>query len=173
MGDCPEGFHTWPLERRNQYFAQAARDYDARKATQAAAPAYVPAYTKGLKVLDGQQLLSAKFPPRSLMLAPWLPEKGLAMIYSPRGVGKTWIALSIAHAIASGGELLCWRASAVRAASSTSMAKCRRRPCKSGTPPLSPLPCKDAPRQNFRLVAADVQPDGLPDLGRRGRAAVL
>ena len=41
------------------------------------APAYVPAYTKGLKVLDAAELLSAEFPPRSLMLEPWLPEKGL------------------------------------------------------------------------------------------------
>ena len=55
--------------------------------------AYVPAYTKGLKVLDGEELLTAEFPPRSLMLAPWLPDKGLAMIFAPRGVGKTWIAL--------------------------------------------------------------------------------
>ena len=44
------------------------------------------------------------------MLAPWLPEKGLAMIFAPRGVGKTWVALSIAHAIASGGDFLRWRA---------------------------------------------------------------
>ena len=162
-GIYPEGFHTWPLERRNEFFAQAARDYAARKAATAAAPAYVPAYTKGLTVLDGAQLLSAEFPPRSLMLAPWLPEKGLAMIYSPRGVGKTWVALSIAHAIASGGEFLCWRAPGPR-----------RVLYIDGEMPAAMLQeryatvvaasMRDAPRENFRLVAADVQPDGLPDL---------
>ena len=31
-------------------------------------------------------------------------------------------------------------------------------------PPLSPLPCATRRAENFRLVAADVQPDGLPDL---------
>ena len=52
-----------------------------------------PAYMKELKVLDGSELLSAQFPPRRSMLSPWLPEKGLTMLYAPRGVGKTWIAL--------------------------------------------------------------------------------
>ena len=85
---------------------------------------FVPAY-KGLKVLDGAQLLTANFPPRDLMLAPWLPDKGLAMIFAPRGVGKTWIALSIAHAIASGGESYAGERQA-RDAFSTSMAKCQR-----------------------------------------------
>jgi hypothetical protein len=164
--DYPEGFTDWPLERRNAYFVEAARRYAARKATAAAATtptAYVPAYTKGLTVLDGEQLLSAEFPSRSLMLAPWLPEKGLAMIYSPHGVGKTWIALSIAHTIASGGEFLCWRAP-----------RPRRVLYIDGEMPAATLQERyaavvaasmcDAPRQNFRLVAADCQPDGLPDL---------
>ncbi len=125
--------------------------------------AYVPAYTKGLKVLDGEELLSAEFPPRSLMLAPWLPDKGLAMIFGTRGVGKTWIALSIAHAIASGREFLCWRAP-----------RPRRVVYIDGEMPAATLQERyttvvrasmtDAPRENFRLVAADLQADGLPDL---------
>jgi AAA domain len=82
--------------------------------SQGAQSVFVPAYKKGLKVLDGEQLLSANFPPRSLMLAPWLLDKGLAMIFAPRGVGKTWIALSIAHAIASGTEFLRWKNAAGR-----------------------------------------------------------
>jgi len=128
-----------------------------------AAPAYVPAYARGLKVLDGEELLSAKFPPRSLMLAPWLPDKGLAMIFAPRGVGKTWIALSIAHAIASGGEFLGWRGP-----------RARRVLFIDGEMPAATLQdrygsvvaasMRDAPRENFRLLAADVQLDGLPDL---------
>ena len=72
----PEGFHQWPLEKRNAHFAQAARDYDARKAAPAPEPAYVPAYTKGLKVLDGEQLLGAEFPPRSLILVALVARQG-------------------------------------------------------------------------------------------------
>ena len=116
MTGYPEGFHDWPLERRNTYFAaETARiRSEAAKAKQERSerlPAtFVPAYTKGLKVLNGEELLTAKFPPRTLMLAPWLPDQGLAMIFAPRGVGKTWIALSITHAIAAGAEFLRWRA---------------------------------------------------------------
>src|SRR5271169_7101981 len=46
---------------------------------EAESPTYIPAYKRGLKALNGAELLKAEFPPRSLMLAPWLPEKGLAM----------------------------------------------------------------------------------------------
>jgi hypothetical protein len=126
-------------------------------------PTFVPAYKKGLKILDGEELLSADFPPRPLMLAPWLPDKGLAMIFAPRGVGKTWIALSIAHAIASGGEFLRWRAPASR-----------RVLYIDGEMPTVALQERyaavvaasiiNAPAKNFRLVAADFQTDGLPDL---------
>ncbi len=58
--------------------------------------------------------LAMTFPPRNLLLAPWLPEKGLAMIAAPRGLGKTYLALNIAFAVASGGSFLCWQATAAR-----------------------------------------------------------
>ncbi|HZZ23637.1 MAG TPA: AAA family ATPase [Roseiarcus sp.] len=131
--------------------------------SQGAQSVFVPAYKRGLKVLSAAQLLTANFPPRSLMLAPWLPDKGLAMIFAPRGVGKTWIALSIAHAIASGTEFLRWRAPGSR-----------RVLYIDGEMPAVTLQeryaavvlasASDAPAENFRLVAADFQPDGLPDL---------
>jgi RecA-family ATPase len=134
-----------------------------RPSWNAESPAIVPAYKKGLIALNGAELLTTKFPPRTLMLAPWLPDKGLAMIFAPRGVGKTWIALSIAHAVAAGGEFLRWRAS-----------RPRRVLYIDGEMPGVALQERytavvvasmiDAPAENFRLVAADIQPDGLPDL---------
>ena len=42
------------------------------------------------------------------MLAPILPERSLSMLYSPRGVGKSWLGLSIGLAVASGNPLLRW-----------------------------------------------------------------
>jgi putative DNA primase/helicase len=118
---------------------------------------------KGLKVLDGEELLKTEFPPRSHMLAPWLPDKGSAMIYGTRGIGKTWIALGVAHVISSGGEFLCWRAP-----------RPRRVLYIDGEMPAATLQeryaavvaasRRDVPRENFRLLAADVQQDGLPDL---------
>jgi hypothetical protein len=129
----PEGFHEWLPEKRNAWFAEAAKNY-AERTSPPSPPAYVPAYTKGLKILDGEELLRAEFPPRSLMLSPWLPDKGLAMIYGTRGVGKTWIALSIAYAIACGGEFLSGGRRAP-VASFISTARCLRRRYRSVTPP--------------------------------------
>jgi len=45
-------------------------------------------------------------PPRGLLVAPWLAEGSLTLIHGPRGVGKTRLALAIAHAVASGTPLL-------------------------------------------------------------------
>ena len=122
-----------------------------------------PAYAQSLKVLDGGELLTTQFPPRSLMLTPWLPEKGLAMIFAPRGVGKTWIALGIAHAVASGGDFLGWRAARPRSVlyidgempAQMLQERYRDTVVASG---------QDGPAENFRLLASDFQPDGLPDL---------
>jgi putative DNA primase/helicase len=44
------------------------------------------------------------------LLDPILPERSLAMLYAPRGLGKSWLALSIGLAIASGTPLLRWSA---------------------------------------------------------------
>jgi hypothetical protein len=95
-------------------------------------PRFVPAYRRGIKVLDGEELLTTQFPPRTTIMSPWLPDKGLAMLYAERGVGKTWIALGAAHAVASGGEFLCWRAERP-AGFCTSTAKCPPTLFKSAT----------------------------------------
>ncbi len=54
-------------------------------------------------------LLEFEYPPRELLLDPWLPARSLSMIHGPRGVGKTYLTLSIALAVASGGEFLGWK----------------------------------------------------------------
>lgn len=63
-----------------------------------------------LRTVDAATLLGTVFPPRDLVLAPWLPAKGLAMIYGPRGIGKTHLSLGIAYAVATGGRFLRWQA---------------------------------------------------------------
>lgn len=65
---------------------------------------------KRLRVLGLKEFLEANFPPRETLLSPWLPQKGLAMIYGPRGIGKTHLTLGIAYAVASGGMFLRWKA---------------------------------------------------------------
>ena len=67
-----------------------------------------------LVVLTLEELLNKEIPPRQNLLSPWLPSQGLCMIYSKRGLGKTWMALEIAYAVASGGHFLNWDADSPR-----------------------------------------------------------
>jgi hypothetical protein len=125
---------------------------------------YQPAYMSGLRVLTGAELLKLDLPPRDLLLWPWLPAKGLAMIHAERGIGKTWVALNAAHALNTAGEFIGWRAA---------------RPVRvvylDGEMPTAVLQQRyativaAAPNASndddlFSLVASDYQCDGLPDL---------
>jgi putative DNA primase/helicase len=49
-------------------------------------------------------------PKREYVLSPILPARSLAMLYAGRGIGKTRVGMGLAYAVASGGELLRWRA---------------------------------------------------------------
>jgi putative DNA primase/helicase len=60
--------------------------------------------------LSFQQFVDLHLPPREMLLQPILPEKSLSMLYAPRGIGKTLLALSIGLAVASGANLLRWSA---------------------------------------------------------------
>ena len=62
------------------------------------------------RVVTAHDLLEMPLAPRETVVAPWLPSKGLAMIYGPRGIGKTHVTLGAAYAIASGGVFLRWTA---------------------------------------------------------------
>lgn len=62
-----------------------------------------------LQVTEVKDFIQMKLLPRETILSPWLPTQGLAMIYAPRGVGKTHIALGIAYAVASHTSFLGWQ----------------------------------------------------------------
>jgi hypothetical protein len=63
-----------------------------------------------LVLIDLVEFLAISFPPREMILTPWLPKAGLCMIHAFRGVGKTHLSLGIAYAVATGGEFLGWKA---------------------------------------------------------------
>lgn len=73
-------------------------------------PDYRPVENDTIKVISLEELLTLEVPPREMILAPFLTGQGLVMIYAKRGIGKTHIALGIAHAVASGGTFLKWSA---------------------------------------------------------------
>lgn len=112
-------------------------------------------------------LLGMSIPTRQMALAPILPLPGLAMLYGPRGMGKTFAALSIAYAMAAGGDApaLRWRAPAPR-----------RIIYLDGEMPAGALQERladivrgagvMAPPDNLRFVCADLLPEGLPSIAR-------
>ena len=67
-----------------------------------------------LKVRSLRDLLAGAQGQPALLLEPWLRERDLNMTYAPTGVGKSLLTMSIALAVAGGGELLGWRAPAPR-----------------------------------------------------------
>jgi hypothetical protein len=59
-----------------------------------------------LRPLTAAEFLTLELPPRQSILGSWLPEKGLIMVYSPRGVGKTMFGMTCGYAIAAGAGFL-------------------------------------------------------------------
>ncbi len=63
-----------------------------------------------LQAVGFNDFLRLDIPPREMLLNPILPERSLAMLYAPRGVGKSWLSFSIGLAVAGGASLLRWSA---------------------------------------------------------------
>lgn len=55
--------------------------------------------------VDLFDFMRLELPERENLIAPILQTQGIAMLHAQRGIGKTFIALSIAHMVASGGKL--------------------------------------------------------------------
>src|SRR6516165_11953628 len=75
------------------------------EASNAVVPIRAPLQAVGIN-----DFLNLDIPPREMLLSPILPERSLVMLYAPRGLGKSWVALSIGLAVAAGQSLLRWNA---------------------------------------------------------------
>lgn len=109
-----------------------------------------------------KELLLKKIPLRKNLLSPWLPSQGLCMIYSTRGLGKTWMALELAYAVASSGRFLIWEAESPEGVlyidGEMPMIAMQERLCQivasSSKEIIAP----------FSIVTPDAQEYGIPDL---------
>jgi hypothetical protein len=125
-----------------------------------------------LRPLNLAEFLALELPPRRLMLAPWLSEKAIAMIYSPRGIGKTLFSLSVGYAVASGSRFLGWTAAEPRRVlfvdgeMSAGEMQHRLAAIVAGVE-------AEAAADNFRMLSADASANGLPDLAAREGQRVL
>ncbi|WP_167350079.1 AAA family ATPase [Methylobacterium platani] len=59
-------------------------------------------------------MIDEDLPKRDFVLHPLLPERGLAMLYAGRGVGKTHVALGNSYAVSAGAAFLRWQAPTAR-----------------------------------------------------------
>lgn len=120
----------------------------------------------GLRAVSVSELLRMDVQPREMVLTPFLPTQGLAMLYSKRGVGKTYVALGISVAVASGTEFLKWKAPAARKVlyldgeMPASALRQRVSDIIAGTNVSDPL-------DNLAIITPDLQPHGLPDLSTK------
>jgi putative DNA primase/helicase len=60
--------------------------------------------------LSAADLMAGDVAPREFILEPLLAGNGIGLLYGPAGIGKSFVALGIAWAAASGGSFLGWRA---------------------------------------------------------------
>lgn len=91
-------------------FAQIAAERWGVSNNEKASPAPRTPTRPPLKVVNLRELLALDIPPRGHVLTPVIPEQGLAMLYAPRGTGKTFVGFHMGYAVASGGGVFNWRA---------------------------------------------------------------
>lgn len=67
-----------------------------------------------LRGITAAKLLQTTFPSREFAIDPWLRTGESALIWAATGVGKTWLTLSLALAMAGGGRVWEWKAPKAR-----------------------------------------------------------
>jgi putative DNA primase/helicase len=119
-----------------------------------------------LRIVTADELLALNIAPREMALSPIMPLPGLSMLYAPRGVGKTFVALSAGYAVASGGTALRWNAPTPRRVlyidGEMPGVQLQERLARivKGANRLLPDP------NNLRFIASDLMADGMPSITR-------
>ncbi len=102
-------------------------------------------------------LASPEITPGDTILTPLLSSPNLALLYGPRGIGKSYLALGIAWATAAGDSFLKWQANRLRKVlyvdGELTGVELRQRLASFGAPP-----------PGLQFLTAGVHGSGLPDL---------
>lgn len=135
---------------------------------------YSPIKEKGkIQSVSLGEFLDMKLPERELLLIPFLPSQGLAMVYAKRGVGKTHAALGIACAVAGGGQFWKWKAPKAKKVlfvdgEMPGIAIQERLRRITGTDEFDLIT-----KNNFQLITPDLQDGPMPDLSTKaGRDSI-
>jgi putative DNA primase/helicase len=124
-----------------------------------------------LQAFGINDFLKIDIPAREMLLSPILPERSLAMLYAPRGVGKSWLGLSMGLAIAAGESLLRWSAPRQR----NVLYVDGEMPLVSLQERLKEISAglgSDIPNDRFRILAADNVEGGINLSTEHGQEAI-
>jgi len=78
----------------------------------AATGLFPPVPNVAAALLTGRHALELTLPTRQPVLGHWMKQGDLGYLYAPRGAGKSWLAMLIARAVATGNPLGEWQAGA-------------------------------------------------------------
>jgi 5S rRNA maturation endonuclease (ribonuclease M5) len=125
-------------------------------------PDYILEDKNEIKTITFEDFLKLDLPQREMLLSPFLPSQGLVLLYSKRGVGKTHMALGIAHAVASGGSFLKWQAPLAKRVLYID----GEMPAVSMQDRLRKMPTLDATPKpgHLQFVTPDLQFESMPNL---------
>lgn len=126
-----------------------------------------------LITLDYKELTARNIPPLEMILDPIIHEKGLIMLYADRGLGKTFLGLSMAVAVAGGSSILRWNAPRPRKVlyiDGEMQAATMQKRIKAIIKGLNtPEPDPD----NFRIITPDLQDIPMPNFSRQEGQALV
>lgn len=127
---------------------------------------------RGLKAVTADTFLSMELPAREMMLDPILATQSLTLLYSKRGVGKTFVGVGIAHTIATGGTLFGWSAPKQRGVLLID-GELPARVLRDRISVVAQCARSEASLERLRLITPDLQGTPMPDLAtREGQALV-
>ncbi|MFN3609837.1 MAG: AAA family ATPase [Hyphomonas sp.] len=131
-----------------------------------------------LSLLCQSDLQTLELPPRGRLLGDWLTERHPCMVYAQTGRGKSLFAMSLALAVAGGGEVFGWKApspsTVLYVDAEMDLADIRERDALL-LPSISSAD-KEALGGNLHILARHGQPEGapFPDLVEEaGRRALM
>ena len=121
--------------------------------------------------LDFRDFINLSVSSREMLLEPILPEKSLTMLYAPRGIGKTLLALSIGLAVSTGAALFRWSSPRPRRVlyvdGEMTTADLQQRLVE-----ISVGLDRDIPNGAFRILSADHTDHGINLATEEGRAGL-
>lgn len=118
----------------------------------------------GLRILTLNEFMDWPIPPREHLLYPVMPEQGLVLLYAPRGLGKTYVALGVGLAVASGRKLFNWEGRRLRRILYVDGEMPARAMQERLGKLVKALNLPDEALSNFSLLTPDIQNRAMPNL---------